>query len=255
VFDIGMANLRQSSPLPRVGVVLLHGFGGAREGVQPWGDHLAAMGYDVEVPLLPGHGTTWQDHATTTWRDWYGGVVETFDRLHARTDFVFVSGLSLGGSLTLQLAADRPGDVAGAMVVNPAVEMHKRGDWVTPVLKHLISSVPADYDDIKRPGVSENSYQRISVKAGHSAMKAMKPLRASLPRITSPLIYFRSVNDHVVSDKSHELVMSRVSSTDKTLHLLADSYHVATLDNDAPLIHEASAAFISRVTAARIAVH
>ena len=58
----------------QVGVLLSHGFGGTPAGVQPWADHLTSLGHDVEVPLLPGHGTTWQQMAKTTWRDWYGAL-------------------------------------------------------------------------------------------------------------------------------------------------------------------------------------
>lgn len=239
-----------ASPTPPVttGVLLLHGFGGARESVQPWADHLGAQGHECIVPLLPGHGTTWQDHARTTWEDWYGAVVKHFDALAARTDVTFVGGLSLGGSLSLRLAADRPDDVAGVLVVNPAVTMSRRGDWLVPLLKHIVASTPAQYDDIKKPGASEHSYQRISTKAGHSAIRAMKPLQAVLPCITSPLVYFRSPGDNIIDDRSHELVMSRVGSADKRLVLLENSYHVATLDHDAPLIFDESVAFIARVS-------
>ena len=41
-----------------VGVLLSHGFTGSPVSMRPWGEHLAAAGYAVEVPRLPGHGTT-----------------------------------------------------------------------------------------------------------------------------------------------------------------------------------------------------
>ena len=53
------------------GVLLLHGFTGSPASMRPWGEFLATKGYAVEVPLLPGHGTRWQDLNETTWRDWY----------------------------------------------------------------------------------------------------------------------------------------------------------------------------------------
>ena len=243
-------------PWPRVGVVLLHGFGGRLDAVRPWADHLREAGHQVETPLLPGHGTTWQDHARTTWADWYGHLVEVFERLRDEHEHVVVGGLSLGGSLCLRLAADRLEEVAGVMVVNPAVEMHRRLGWLTPVLKHVVPSVPAAVrDDIKEPGTTERSYERTSVRAGHSAMQAMGPLREALPRITAPLLYFRSAEDHVVSDRSHQIVLGAVSSRDTTLHVLRDSYHVATLDHDAPLIHQASSTFVERVTTPALADH
>jgi carboxylesterase len=43
------------------------------------------------------------------------------------------------------------------------------------------------------------------------------------------------------------LILSRISSRDVTEVLLEDSYHVATIDNDAPRIFDESAKFIDRI--------
>ena len=67
----------------RIGVLLSHGFSGSPESMRPWGEHLAGLGYAVEVPLLPGHGTTWEDANTTTYTDWYGEVQRVFDQLRS----------------------------------------------------------------------------------------------------------------------------------------------------------------------------
>ena len=73
---------------------------------------------------------------------------------------------------------------------------------------------------------------------------------ADLPRITAPLLYFRSGVDHVVDELSQPLITSKVSSREITERRLEESFHVATLDNDAPQIFEESADFIARVTSA-----
>ena len=41
----------------RVGVLVQHGFTGNPVSMRPWAEDLAARGYAVEMPLLPGHGT------------------------------------------------------------------------------------------------------------------------------------------------------------------------------------------------------
>ena len=48
---------------------------------------------------------------------------------------------------------------------------------------------------------------------------------------------------------SARIILDHVSSRDATEKVLANSYHVATLDNDAPEIFEQSADFVARVTA------
>jgi carboxylesterase len=80
-------------------------------------------------------------------------------------------------------------------------------------------------------------------------MQAWPGIAADLPKLTVPLLYFRSTEDHVVDEKTEPIITGRVSSTDVTVVRLENSYHVATLDNDAPLIFEQSAEFIARVAA------
>jgi len=103
-----------TSPRGRVGILLSHGFTGSPASMKPWAEHLAAQGYAVSVPRLPGHGTTWQDMNKTTWADWYGEVERAFEALANQVDTVVVCGLSMGGGLALRLAADHPDRVAGS---------------------------------------------------------------------------------------------------------------------------------------------
>ena len=80
--------------------------------------------------------------------------------------------------------------------------------------------------------------------------RAWPLLVADLPRVTAPLLYFRSTVDHVVDELSQPLIIGRVSSRDITERRLEESFHVATLDNDAPQIFQESADFVARVTSA-----
>jgi carboxylesterase len=230
-----------------VGIVLSHGYCGNPESVRPWAESLRTAGHTVVTPTLPGHGTRWQDMIDTGWDDWYACIESAFDELRREHDHVFLGGLSMGGALVLSLSAARPDDVAGVLLVNPVAELRVRGAWLAPVLARIIRSAPTQADDIKRQGVTERGYDRASTKAGLSVIKGIRPIADRLDRITAPVVLFRSVEDHLVPDRSHELVMGQVSSSDTTLHLLRDSYHVATLDNDAPFIGDESVAFVQRV--------
>lgn len=233
----------------RIGVLLSHGFTGSPASIRPWGEHLGALGYGVRVPLLPGHGTTWQELNTHRWPDWYDEITRTFDALRAEHDAVVVGGLSMGGALVLHLAGERADEIAGVMVVNPAVATKRLDVKLLPVIKHLVPSFPAIANDIKRSGVDESGYDRTPLKAIHSFIGTWPRLIADLPKVTAPLIYFRSPEDHVVDGSSEPIILDRISSTEVTRVELGDSYHVATLDNDAPVIFERSAEFVARVTA------
>jgi carboxylesterase len=233
----------------RIGVLLSHGLTGNPTSMTPWGSYLAERGYAVEVPLLPGHGTTWEDANTTSWADWYRTINGVFDKLRSEVDSVVVGGLSMGGAVALRLAADRGEQVSGIVVVNPALSSRRKDLLALPVLKHLVGGFPAIGNDIKKPGGDEYPYPKTPLKALHTFVRQWKPLIADLPRITQPLLIFRSVDDHVVDSSSAPIITSGVSSRDVTERLLEDSYHVATLDNDAPIIFEESAAFVARVSA------
>jgi carboxylesterase len=232
----------------RVGVLVSHGFTGQPASVKPWAEALAAQGYAVEVPRLPGHGTTWQDLNTRTWQDWYAEIRAAYDRLAARTDVVVAAGLSMGGALALRLAADVPA-VAGVVVVNPALASKRLDVKLLPVLKHLVPSFPGIANDIKKEGVQEHGYTRTPLKAIHSFMQAWGPLVADLPQVTVPLLYLRSTVDHVVDEASEPLIVGGVSSREVSVVRLEQSFHVATLDHDLPTIIGETLAFLERVAA------
>lgn len=235
----------------RIGVLLQHGFTGSPYSMKPWGAALAERGYAVEVPLLPGHGTSWQDCNTVGWHDWYAAVSQTFARLREENDAVVVGGLSMGGSLVLRLAADHPDAVAGVVLVNPAVNTTRLDVKALPVLKRVVASMPGIANDIKKPGTEELGYTRTPLRAADSMMReGWKPLRSDLARVTAPVLLFKSTVDHVVDPSSLDIIRSNVSSRDFTERMLTESFHVATLDNDAETIFAESANFVARVTVA-----
>ena len=232
-----------------VGVLLSHGFTGSPVSMRPWGRALAERGYGVRIPLLPGHATSWQDLNTKRWDDWYGALTDELDQLVAEHDAVVVGGLSMGGALVLRLAADRPKEIAGVMVVNPVLATKRLDVKALGVLKHLVASTPGIANDIKKHGADEHGYDRTPLKAIHSLIRAWKPLVADLPQVSAPMIYFRSADDHVVDEASEPIILGGVSSSDVEVVRLPESSHVATLDTDAETIFERSAEFIARVTA------
>lgn len=233
----------------RIGVLLSHGFTGQPASMKPWARALAARGYGVSVPRLPGHGTRWQDLNATTYDQWYAEADRAFEEISRAHDVVVLAGLSMGGSLVLRLAEEHPGRIAGIMLVNPAVATRRLDVKFLPVLKHLVGAFPGIASDIKKPGTDENGYTRTPLKAAHSMMVGWRSVVANLDKVTAPVIYFHSREDHVVDDLSEQLIVAGVASTDVTVVPLEDSYHVATLDNDLPKIIEDSLEFVARVTA------
>lgn len=234
-----------------VGVLLLHGFTGSPSSMRPWAEHLHDDGMTVSVPRLPGHGTTWQELNRTSWQAWYDEAVRAFDEVRGNCSAVFVTGLSMGGCLALRLAEERGDEVAGLVLVNPAVTSADRRLVATPVLKHLVGSAKGITSDIKKPGVVEDGYDRVPLRALDSMRSMWRITAEALPTVSAPLLLFRSSVDHVVDPSSAQVITQRVSSPDVTEVILDDSYHVATLDNDAERIFSESSAFITSRAAAR----
>jgi carboxylesterase len=227
-----------------IGALVLHGFTGTPQSVRDWGLAFADAGLSVSVPRLPGHGTRWQDMARTRWTDWYAEAERAFDELRRCCAEVFVCGLSMGGTLTLRLAEQRAGEVAGAIVVNASLATERRDAKVLPLLRHIIPALPGVANDIKKPGVTELAYSKMPLQAAYSLSQLWALTRAELSAITCPVLSFRSETDHVVEAISGSLLSAGVTGSAVTERVLHESYHVATLDNDAPAIFEESIAFV-----------
>lgn len=227
-----------------VGAVVIHGFTGSPFSVRPWAECLAAAGLSVRLPRLPGHGTSWQELNRTRWEDWYAEVERAFDDLENRCEQVFVLGLSMGGALGLKLAEDRGEDVAGLVLVNPSLLSQNRTLRLVPALRFVVPSLKGITDDIKRPGVTERGYDRMPLHALHSLTRLWALVGRDLGKVTQPILVFRSVEDHVVEPASCEMLRASVASRVVEERELPNSYHVATLDNDADMIFAQTLAFV-----------
>jgi carboxylesterase len=226
------------------GVLLSHGFTGSPASMRPFAEHLAEAGHTVRAPRLPGHGTRWQELNKTRWPDWYAEVDRALTELRSRCSRVAVAGLSMGGCLALRLAERRPADVDALVLVNPFVASEDRRLRAVQVLRYLRASVPGIGNDIKRPGVVEHAYDRTPLQALHSLMRMWREVTAQLADVRAPLLLFRSAEDHVIDRASARLILAGVSSPAREEVVMRDSYHVATLDYDAPMIFARTEAFL-----------
>ncbi len=230
-----------------VGVVLCHGYPSTPQSMRGWAEHLAAAGYTVRVPLLPGMGTQWKDLNSTGWQDWYGVIDLAYQQLERRCSTIVAAGLSMGGLLATKLAEDKP-NLAGLVVVNPIYAHTNPTLRVLPLLRHFVPSLGGIAGDIKKPGVVELAYDRNPLQAMYSQTKLWKIVVEDLPQLRLPVLLLTSRTDHVVPPVSWQTFLKHVGSQDVTQIYLDNSYHVATLDNDAALVFDESVRFIERLT-------
>ncbi|MBU8917924.1 alpha/beta fold hydrolase [Bacillus sp. FJAT-29953] len=226
----------------RVGILVSHGFTGSTQSMRPLGEAYAKAGYTVCGPRLKGHGTHYEDMEQTTYHDWIASVEEAYQWLKERCDTIFVTGLSMGGTLTLYMAEKHP-EIRAIIPINAAVDIPA----MLPVRQ--LEDMPyldAIGSDIKKPGVVELAYEKTPVQSVKEILTFMDEVKADLHIITCPVLIFVSDEDHVVPPDNSQIIYDEIGSEIKELHQLKDSYHVATLDNDQQVIIEKTLKFIDK---------
>ena len=224
------------------GALLIHGFTGCPASMRPLGEWLADHGVSSSGPRMPGHGTTWQDLDGTTWKDWEREVERALADLRTRCQDVVVVGLSMGGAMAIHIAANHAKELRGIAVINGLVRRPELA--LVPIIRLFTRSVKGVGNDIKKQGQDEIVYDRVPLRAVVQMGKLIRTADAELPSLTLPLLVFSSPEDHTVKPENSRRILERAGSSEKELVTLSNSYHVATLDHDAPMIFERILEFV-----------
>ena len=217
----------------RPALLLLHGFTGFPSSMLPLARALVDAGGSVSVPLLPGHGGSWRELGRTGWTDWSGAALAEYDRLAAAHPTVVVAGLSMGGALSLEVAAQR--SPAGVVCINPVLHVDSPVAPLLPALWPLVPTVASIGGDIAKPGAYEEATDRTPVRAVASLHAGLRGLRQRLWRVDAPVTVCVSGSDGVVGPRSLRALRNGLPRAPRIVPLRR-SRHVATLDWDAPLI-------------------
>jgi alpha-beta hydrolase superfamily lysophospholipase len=135
----------------RGAVLALHGFGGCPQQFEGLAPRLAAAGFDVLIPRLPGHGRPpgpdgREDLAGlptgTDWQERYDGFVTTLEQLLGQSpgERVLV-GFSAGGALALRAVARQPAFHDRLVLLAPLLGV--RGGGPVEWLAWQLARVPA----------------------------------------------------------------------------------------------------------------
>ena len=232
------------------GALIIHGFTGNPGSMRGVAEAFAAAGYDVEMPRLPGHGTTVEDMLTTSWSDWSGAADDAYTTLAARCRHVIVVGLSMGGSITLWLAGRHP-EIAGIVCINPATQPQPKE--VLDALDGMIAAgetvMPGIGSDIADPDAHENAYPGTPLPCLVSFMReGLAAIEPTYDSLRMPMLLLNSPQDHVVEPSQAEHLATHYGGPLERISL-ERSYHVATQDYDKELIFSESVAFAGRSTA------
>jgi len=193
----------------------------------------------VHGPLLKGHGTNLEHMETTGRRDWFDGAEEGFSRLSAECERVHLFGFSMGGLLSLLLAAQqRP---ASLTTLNTPIKLHDRRQPLARVLQYVQRFQMWEGGEPEPEGEAARyrvGYEGFSVKAAVQLLDLIRETKGQLPDVTVPLLVIQSRADESVRTVSAQIIMERTSSFHKELVWLERSRHNSLLYDERNVIHD-----------------
>jgi carboxylesterase len=234
------------------GLLIFHGFTSTPQSVREVAEKVHKFsGATVYCPRLAGHGETPTALAEIGQADWVASAEDALATLSTRCGRVIVGGLSLGATLSLNLAARMPDKIQGVVSINGSTGLY-RPEVVAPLYE---TEGPAFIDgigsDIAEPGMTEICYNRIPRETLKERFLLTNATGALLPLIRQPILILQSRRDNVVDPENAPRIATSVRSSEIHLSWLERSYHVATLDYDRRLIAERIAEFLRQVAIVR----
>jgi carboxylesterase len=230
-FDLGSGDL---------GVLLIHGFCGTPPEMRDLGEHLAAAGFRVHGALLAGHGSTPEDLESTGWRDWLASAQEQLDALKKECRYVFCAGQSMGGTLSLALAARNP-EVTAIATCAALVSLGRLTETQIRIGRRVIRWHYPDRNSVdlwNRDAVSRlRSYSRRSMKSHVDLVDLYTDTRRSLHNITQPALILHGLRDGTVPHGNAELIKKLIGES-ATVRYFDRSGHAMSIDVDAPEIQD-----------------
>ena len=251
-------------------VLLFHGLTGAPAELQAVSRALRRAGYEVETPMLPGHGADEKALLKTGWKDWLACAEEELIRLsdHAGGP-VFVGGLSMGAVLALALAQRHPERVKGLALLATTLKYDgfncpSYGAWMlplaarTPIIRfyRFMERPPYGVKDVRmRAKIEEMMFSGTSTDAGLPFMpgrslaqnlKLVAAVEQRLEEVVAPALIVHSVEDDVTHIRNAKRLAESVSGPVETLWL-ENSYHLVTVDQERVKVAQAVITFFDRL--------
>jgi carboxylesterase len=118
------------------------------------------------------------------------------------------------------------------------------------MLEEGAASLPAIGSDIAMRGAPESAYDAAPIEPMLSMFEGVDGVAAGLGKLSCPVLLFSSRTDHVVPPESGDLLAASAGGPVERIWL-ERSFHVATLDHDAPEIEARSVEFVHKLAASK----
>ena len=233
---------------PVIGVLLVHGLNGSRRDMAELEKVLQERGMITNNMLLPGHGVHVREMLPLGWHQWAEAVHAELRILKQSCDVVFLVGHSLGGALSLHIAAHE--EVAGIVTMCAPLHMHPLTHLGVRVAKYFTPLMPTIREDVRDPDArrryTRDVYHWTPMRPVESMLQFLPTLRTELPQVTAPALIMTSIHDHVVPTRDGREIYRHIGSKEKHLVTFHRSYHVIMKDYDREEVFAKTTAFILR---------
>ena len=236
-----------------MGVILVHGYMAAPLEVRELAEYLGRRGFWVYTPRLKGHGTSPEDLAIRTFKDWVASVDAGYAVISNICRQVVVGGFSAGAGLALDLAA-RVNSVKGVFAVSPPMRLQDFSSKFVPavdVWNRLMKKVRLDGAKMEfvenRPENPHINYFRNPISGVLELERFMEKLEDKLNEIHAPALVVQSLDDPVVKPSGSKRTFDHIGSEDKTYILFNFDRHGILLGKDAGKVHKAIGDFIEHL--------
>ncbi|MGI8508230.1 MAG: alpha/beta hydrolase [Gemmatimonadaceae bacterium] len=217
------------------GVLLLHGFGDTPQTLSYMARYLHDRGYDVRVPLLPGHGRDIASFNATSHEAWFDAARSELFAMRARYDWSGLCGLSMGGALAVLLAAQLR-DLPSLVLLAPYLGMplHARAAaathrlWSDRVGPFRARSSQSILDPEER--AASLAYGVVTGRALQELRTVVAKARSALPQVNAPTLIIQSVTDNRIPPGVAKRSLAALGTASKRLVFTRGAGHILTVD-------------------------
>ena len=221
------------------GVLLIHGFTGLPAELFLLGQFLNQKNFTVLCPRLAGHGVDENNLMRTTKDDWFNSVLDGFYILRGACEKIFVVGHSMGGILTLKLAAEQK--ISKIVTLAAPIFIDDGLGLVNLPPREFCSDaciVQPRRKLIDVPQAANEVYKKTPLISVHELIDLIGDVKKILPKITTPILIMHGEEDHTAQPRSARFIMDNIGSEQKFITTVANSGHLLPLDENRDFVFE-----------------
>jgi len=256
-------------------VLLVHGITGTPSEMRYLAKSFNKAGYTVLCNTLPHHCSTLEEPKRATWQEIADLCIEDFKALRREHDKVFVAGLSMGALMGIHIASKFPAEVSGIIALAPTLvydgwAVHKGQvllplAWHIPYFRNRIDireNAPYGLKDESLRGAIQAFYSKAEKNSQNEKVvmfgspffplaslyqhhKFVKIVKKELAKVKTPILVLHAKEDDMTSLKNAQYIYKNIASSDKSLIVLENSYHMIVIDKDKEYVVDETVKFMN----------